>query len=171
MSDTDEQIILVDEDDSVIGHKSRISLSKSDRTRVSVIWVQNSQGQVLLARRSKLKKFDPLCWGPAAAGTVEKGESYLQNAQKELKEEIGLDNVELKEIGKLRWDGANNHLCYCTYFKAICDWPIEQFTLQKNEVDSIRWISKKELLDEIEARPDTYTPNALKTIQLLNLVD
>ncbi len=55
MSDTDEQIILVDEDDSVIGHKSRISLSKSDRTRVSVIWVQNSQGQVLLARRSKQK--------------------------------------------------------------------------------------------------------------------
>lgn len=70
------QIIVVDKDDKIITYKKRGTLLSKDIYRVSALWITNKKGEVLLAKRAMDKKLYPGCWGPAVAGTVEKGETY-----------------------------------------------------------------------------------------------
>ena len=59
-------IIIVDENDNIIGHKKRGTLDKKDIYRVSALWIQNPKGDILLAQRKFTKKHHPGRWGPAA---------------------------------------------------------------------------------------------------------
>lgn len=63
------KIIIVNENDEIIGHKARGTLEQLDIYRVSALWIKNSQGDILLAQRKFTKKHDPGKWGPAVAGT------------------------------------------------------------------------------------------------------
>lgn len=76
--------LVVNESDEVIATKERAELLTTDIVRVSALWLTNSQGEVLLAKRAASKKYDASKWGPAAAGTVEECESYEQNMVKEI---------------------------------------------------------------------------------------
>lgn len=51
-----EKVYVVDENDSVLGEKWRDETLPSDRIRIVGIWVENSTGEVLLARRADHKK-------------------------------------------------------------------------------------------------------------------
>ncbi|HWZ66027.1 MAG TPA: hypothetical protein VNX65_04555 [Patescibacteria group bacterium] len=44
---TNQRIIIVNENDQVIGHKERGTLVKEDIYRVAALWVTNSQGKIL----------------------------------------------------------------------------------------------------------------------------
>jgi len=90
-------IIVVDEEDNIIDHMSMNEVDKKDlRYRVAALWLKNSKGENLLARRAYNKIHNPGKWGPAAAGTVEKGETYESNIIKEIQEELGIKNLDLK---------------------------------------------------------------------------
>lgn len=85
-----ELIPIVNLDDEIIGYKPRKDITLQDVYRVSALWIENSQGEILLAQRGFLKSVDPGKWGAAVAGTVEKDESYEENILKEMQEELGL---------------------------------------------------------------------------------
>ena len=73
------KVTIVDKDDNIIGSRDRKSLAEGDIYRVSALWVTNSRGEILLARRHKNKSHHPRKWGPAVAGTVEENESYVRH--------------------------------------------------------------------------------------------
>ena len=50
------KIVIVNENDEIIGSKERGTLNQSDIYRVSALWIQNSKGEILLAQRSFNKK-------------------------------------------------------------------------------------------------------------------
>ena len=78
-------ITIVNEEDEIIGHKDRTSLDhETDIYRVAALWLTNSTGEVLIAQRALSKESSPGKWGPAAAGTVEEGETYESNIVKEV---------------------------------------------------------------------------------------
>ena len=56
---TKPKIIVVDENDKIIGHKNRGTLKKEDIYRVSALWITNSRGEILLARRHHTKSHHP----------------------------------------------------------------------------------------------------------------
>src|SRR3989344_4999835 len=90
----DEQSVIVNDNDEVIGSKNREKIDpQKDIYRVSALWLTNSMGEILLAQRHRNKPKDPGKWGPAVAGTVQKGESYYDNIVKETKEELGLADI------------------------------------------------------------------------------
>lgn len=97
-----DKIVVVNENDEVVGAKKRGTIATDDIYRVSALWITNSNGDVLLAQRALTKKNDPGKWGPAVAGTVEEGETYLGNITKETEEEIGLKDVQFTEGPKWR---------------------------------------------------------------------
>src|ERR1700761_7819266 len=98
-----ELIQIVDENDTLIGHKPRDQVSATtDYYRIACLWLENSKGEVLLAQRKWTKKNDPGTWGPAAAGTVDQGETYEQNMYKEAQEEIGVSGVTFTPVTKFR---------------------------------------------------------------------
>src|SRR5579872_5614362 len=82
---------IVDENDVVIDYKHRLDITNKDIYRVSALSIINSHHETLMTQRVLTKKHNPGQWQAAVAGTVEKGESYLENIIKETQEEIGLN--------------------------------------------------------------------------------
>ncbi len=148
--------ILVDEKDNEVGTREGDHFKKGDIVRISALWLENSQGEILITKRSMKKKYDPGLWSSAAAGTLEPGESYEDNIYKEAEEEIGLTGVKLKKVVKyLFWrpDGTGR---YVQWYRAVIDWPIDRFRLQDSEVAAAAWISRKQLKYELNKLPEKY---------------
>ena len=148
------KIIIVNENDEIIGSKERGTLNQSEIYRVSALWIQNSNGEILLAQRSFNKKNNPGKWGPAVAGTIDEGESYESNIVKEAEEEIGLKNHYFKKSFHHFHDGEHRH--FTQWFFALVDKEIEEFTIQEDEVEKIKWFTKEELLNELKNNPDKF---------------
>ncbi len=156
----DDIAVVVDDDDQVIGYK-KSGKTTTERIRISAIWIENSSGEVLIAQRHEDKKLHPLKWGPAAVGTVEKGETYEENAYKELSEEIGVTGFKLQEFKKqLYQHNSSAGKRSCMWYRLTLDWPIEKFILQPDEVKAVKWVSKDWLKNDIEKFHDKYVPSA-----------
>lgn len=148
------KIIIVNEKDEIIGYKKRAQIKQGDIYRVSSLWIENSQGNVLLAQRAHTKRNDPGKWGPAVAGTVEQGETYESNMLKEAEEEIGLKNFKYKKIEKYRRVGKHNF--WAQKYLAIIDKNISEFKIDKKEVEQIKWFTRDELKKEIKQNPNQF---------------
>ena len=148
------KIIIVNEDNQIIAHKYRSDVKTEDIYRVSALHVANSEGQVLLAQRKFTKNHDPGKWGPAVAGTVEEGESYEDNIKKEAFEEIGLTGIEFEKWICRRNRGEHNY--FSQQFRAIVDKKIEDFTIQEEEVEQIKWFSKDEINELFNEKPEMF---------------
>jgi len=146
-----EKIIVVDEGDNVIGFKERGKLEGEDIYRVACLWLGNGD-KVLLARRSLDKKKDPGLWGPAVAGTVEKGESYFSNIVKESREELGLKKVRPVKGIKTRVRSPHNH--FTQWF--VLDVSKEKDFNFNEEVAEVRWFLVSKLRGEIKKNPEKF---------------
>ncbi len=159
------RIQIVDEKDHLIGHKYRNEIDyDKDIYRVSTLWLENSQGEVLIAQRKLTKDKDPGKWGPAAAGTLDEGETYDSNIYKEAEEEIGLTGVKFQFKAKLKRNAPHKYFIH-VYFAKI-DKDINDFKLQEEEVEQITWISKRELITDFKANPGKYVPAMVKYVDI-----
>ncbi len=148
---------IVNEDDEIIGYKNRGDITGDDIYRVSALWITSSKGEVLLAQRHRTKSHDPLKWGPAVAGTVEKDESYRENIIKEAEEELGLKNINPLEGPKIRMRGEYNY--FVQWFFLTTDKDIDEFVIQEDEVEQIKWFSVAELKRLIHKDPQAFIPS------------
>ena len=93
-ADNPEEILdLVDENDNVIGQKSRGDIYKEGLAnfRVVNIFLVNNEGKLWIPRRTAHKKLYPLHLDMSAAGHVETGETYEEAARKEMQEELHMN--------------------------------------------------------------------------------
>ena len=148
------KIIIVDDHDNIIGSKEMEKASKNDIYRVSALWITNSQEEILIARRSLNKSHSPGKWGPAVAGTIEEGETYRTNIIKEAEEELGLKNINPQEGSKIRVSDEYNY--FCQWYLLKSDKKKEEFVIQKEEVEEVKWISKKELMENMKNKPENF---------------
>lgn len=114
---------------------------------VSIVWVLiiNDKNELLLQKRSMLKKFYPGKLG-ICGGKVDFNEETIDAAVRETYEEIGvkLDKNDLKFLCNIKGDGA-----YITVFYVRKNIDINECILQKEEVDEIKYFNI-EKLKEIE---------------------
>jgi isopentenyl-diphosphate delta-isomerase type 1 len=93
-----EYLEVVDEANQVIGIQSRKEIhEKGLRHRSVHIFIFNTRGELYLQKRSPRKDQYPDHWDSSAAGHTDPGETPLEAAQRELKEELGLE-VKLNEV-------------------------------------------------------------------------
>lgn len=157
MADEDP-VVVVNDADEIIDHVPRnIADEKGLRYRITGIWIENSKGQVLIAQRGLFKRNSPGLWGPAAAGTVDQGQSYLENALQEIHEELGikLSAGDLQQV-EYRPTENNDRKRYMTIFKAIVDAPLSEIAFGYPEVNAVKWVDKKELYRDIKQNPEKY---------------
>jgi isopentenyl-diphosphate Delta-isomerase len=151
------RVVIVDEGDNVIGHRTYAELDSSDIDkiyRVSALWLNNSSGEILLSQRGLSEAHNPGCWGPAVAGTIEEGDTYISNIIKEAKEELGLEGIDFKKGPKRRVSEKYNY--FCQWYTAVVDKPAKDFVIQKEEVAAVRWISREELAHELGEHPENF---------------
>ena len=138
----EEQVIIVDEENHEIKIVPR-SLMRRDVLlhRSTYIIVTNSEGQILIQKRSLEKDVYPGYYDPTTGGVVKEGESYEENAIRELEEEIGVTNVELNPLWDFR---INQDQCnvWGRAFWVTYDGPIK---LVDGEVTEYLFLDRSEI--------------------------
>jgi isopentenyldiphosphate isomerase len=163
---SEEEVILVDEHDYVIGYKLRAELDHAvDRWRICGLLIFDGQGNCLIQQRSLAKKTDPGKWAPPVAGTLSKSEEYLNCTIRETHEEIGVVVDNLTEIYRGPIDAPNGRR-YCVYYSVVLPKDTH-FVLQPEEVDAVKWVNISELVDDTIKSPDKYISSTRVWRQLL----
>jgi isopentenyl-diphosphate delta-isomerase len=170
------KIVVVDETDTVVGVEEKSVVEEKGLIyRVSALWIEDGNGNILLAKRALTKTHSPGKWGPAAAGTVEEGETYYSNIIKEAEEELGLKNIEPVEAFKSRRRSAETenkkpYNYFSQFYTLILDAPISHFKFDKKEVAEVKWFSRKELFEQFEKNPSDFL-NHMKDYAILFFSD
>jgi isopentenyldiphosphate isomerase len=132
---SDEIFEIVDKDDRVVGRVPRRRVHAEHLLHRAVhVFVKNSQGEILLQRRSPLKDMAPNTWDSAAAGHLAVGESYDACARREIVEELGT-SVPLTPVRKydaceaLGWE-------FIHLYEARAEGP---FRFPPAEISELRW--------------------------------
>lgn len=163
------KVVIVNEHDEVIGTKERHELDHpNDIYRVTALWLTNSQGDILISQRGLNKKDSPGLWGPAVAGTVDEGEAYDNNIVKEIEEEIGI-SVSIGELNRAlclppKQDSGRRY--FCQWYLLTLDLPLEAFSIPRDEVEAIRWISVSSLKQELDEHPERFLPSFSRHVTL-----
>lgn len=90
----------VNEKDEVLGKISRnVAHSKGILHRAGMVFIMNSNGKVLINKRSSEHEIHPFCYDSSVSFHVKYGESYEGSAKRETEEEIKI-KAPLKFIGK-----------------------------------------------------------------------
>lgn len=87
-----EYIDIFDENNNPTGEikEKNLAHEQGDFHRTAHIWIINDKNELLLQKRSASKKSHPNCWDISGAGHIRAGETVIQGAIRELKEELGV---------------------------------------------------------------------------------
>ena len=152
-----EPVVIADDQDNEISNAS-LDMAREFGLIFRTVFVaaRNSRGQVLLQKRSPNLRIFPGCWDASAAGHVDGGRSYEQAAQQELKEEIGVEGLQLREVAHFLDDtpvpGEGPTRRYAKLFVAeLEDTPQK---LGRDEVAEVRWFTPEEIKQLVAEHPE-----------------
>jgi 16S rRNA (adenine1518-N6/adenine1519-N6)-dimethyltransferase len=101
-----EMLCMVDATDGIVGSRSREVIHVNNlRHRATHVLIFNQRGDIFLQKRSIWKDTHPGKWDSSASGHVDAGESYKEAAQRELREELGIE-CPVEKIGKVPCSAA-----------------------------------------------------------------
>lgn len=115
------------------------------------VWIRNNKGEYLISQRSADRPTFPLMW-ECVGGSVIKGESSIEGAIREIKEEVGLDLEQ--EAGKLLFSKIRGtDVRYeCKAYNDIMDvWlfnysgEVQLEAATTNEVADCKWMTVSEI--------------------------
>lgn len=158
------KIPIVNEQDEIIEYKERNNVTPDDTIRISICWVVNNVGEVLIAQRSAIKAVHPNKWSSASVGTNEEGETYESNICKELTEELGIQDVTPVFIKKMRIKTSEaNYFAGVFLLKGY--YSVSDFTMQEEELQALKFVSISELSTMVDSQKDIFTPGFLQVFE------
>lgn len=154
----DEMLAVVDEDDNVIGSERRDVIHRDGlKHRAVHIFALNKNGEILLQKRSRLKDKCPGLWDSSAAGHVDAEEEYDVCAARELEEELGLKNHEIREVGKLGAH-ANTGWEHVRLFATLAQGKVKFPCV---EIEYGEWFAMDQIEQWVTAVPEDFAPGFL----------
>lgn len=112
---------------------------------VVLSFIQNSNGQFLIQKRSKIKDGK---YG-STGGHPKSGETSLQGIITEIREELGL-TVSPSDLELIFSSREDSEQVFFDIYYMKKDLDISNLTLQKEEVESVKWLSIKEIRQLID---------------------
>lgn len=104
-------------------------------------WIINEKNEFLMQKRASTKKIFPNLWSQIG-GAVDTGESPVEAALRECKEELGIefskDNIELILSFKREFD-------FVDVFLIKANFNLNDVTIQKEELSEVKWMNEKEI--------------------------
>jgi isopentenyldiphosphate isomerase len=118
-----------------------------DWHRAAHVWIVARDGHILLQRRSLRKENNPGLWDVSAAGHLSAGESGIEAAVREVREELGLSisGDELQFVATLRESCVLNEGTYIDnefheIFLVRRDVDLPSLSLDPEEVAEVKWV-------------------------------
>lgn len=157
-STPNERFPVVDENDEIRGYATRSEVHGNNLLHRAVhIFIFDQVGDVYLQQRSRWKDRHPLKWDSSAAGHVTAGENYDETAQRELKEELGVD-VPLERIFTLTASSRTDHEFICGYRGMIS----ADLAPNKSEIERGVFFTPDVIDGWTSARSDDFAPTFLE---------
>jgi 16S rRNA (adenine1518-N6/adenine1519-N6)-dimethyltransferase len=156
-----ERFPVVDDQDRLLGEAPRAEVHGNNlRHRAVHILVFNGSGELFLQKRSRWKDRHPRLWDSSAAGHVDAGEDYDVAANRELREELGVDAV-LTRVAKLSASEQTGQE-FIWLYQARHDGPFE---LARSEIEHGEFFPTDVVSDWLQARPDDFAPGFVECWQ------
>ena len=156
-----DSVVLVDEQNNPIGtaDKNTVHTQHTPLHRAFSLFLFNSKKQLLLTKRAATKKTFPGVWTNTVCGHLAPEESPVDAAKRRLKDGLGIEGAEVKEVAPYRYrfmdkNGiVENEICpiLVSYFDGD---PMPS----PSEVDEWKWMDWQEFLQEIKTNHDQYSP-------------
>ncbi len=153
-----EHVILVNNQDDSIGTMEKMEAhEKGVLHRAFSVFLFNEKGEMLLQQRAKSKYHSGGLWTNTCCSHPRPEESTLNAASRRLIEEMGI-KAEVHEIFQFIYraeldQGLIEHELDHVFFGHFDG----EFEINKEEVESARYISKEELILEVDQTPENFT--------------
>lgn len=126
------------------------------------VWLMNQKGELLFQQRASQKKINAGKWS-RTGGHVDSGETPLQAIQRETYEEVGvkipIEKFKLLSTNKEECvsdlNVINRQFIY-SYF-AMVDYKLEDYTMQKEEVSNLKYMTIEEMEEAYKNKDEKYT--------------
>ena len=153
--DNVEYFDIVNEKDEIVGKISENEQKavKPSQLRFINIIIINNDNMIVVPKRSSNRKLFPNCYDFSVGGHVNSGENYEEAAYRELKEELGIKNVKLKEIAYFSpYDSDSN-----TFQKVyLLKYNSEIYDYDRDGIEKIYYKSKKEIKELMNEEPNLF---------------
>lgn len=153
-----EYIDIYDENNNSIGIKKEKNQAHEDGNfhRTAHVWIINDKNELLLQKRSATKKSHPNCWDISGAGHIRAGESVIDGAIRELKEELGVEAKEkdLQYIATIKSTKNPKNMEFQYVYLLKCNEKIEEYIFEDNEVAEVKYVYFEELEKMVEERAE-----------------
>lgn len=153
-----EQVVVVSENDEILGLMEKMEAHENGILhRAFSVFLFNDKGEMLLQKRASGKYHSPNQWTNAVCSHPKIDETYLDGAQRRLKEELGITTdltekfsfIYKADVGQNLWEHELDHVFTGNYEG--------NFALNEEEVSEIRYISMQQLDEEMNANPEKFT--------------
>ncbi len=169
--ETPEVVVLVDEDDNVLGTapKSSVHTAATPLHRAfSLFLFDVPQGRLLLQQRSHVKKTWPLVWSNSVCGHPGLDETNVDAAKRRLAHELRMSATHIEQAAPYRYcftrDGVmENEIC-----PILVGLTLDQPNPNRDEVEATRWVRWQDFLQEIETKPGFYSPWCEEEVRILD---
>lgn len=153
-----EQVILVDEQDNQIGLMEKIEAhEKALLHRAFSVFVFNDKKELMLQQRAAEKYHSPLLWTNTCCSHQRVGETNLEAGKRRLQEEMGFV-CELQEVFSFIYKAPfDNGLTEHELDHVMIGFCNEKPNINKEEVESYKWMTMEAVKDDIENKPEIYT--------------
>ena len=112
---------------------------------VSLVFIRNSEGKYLIQKTSKEKNSKYASTG----GHINAGETSLECTIRELEEELGL-TIRREELSFMGLEVRTKAPVIFAVYTLEKDIDINSLNLQKEEVESVMWLTKEEIMKLID---------------------
>ena len=159
----EEQLLLVDEQDRVLGYgsKQRLHAGEGLLHRAFSVFLFDAQNRLLLHRRSDLKPLWPGFWTNSCCSHPRRGERLESAVTRRLREELGVAATALQEIYsfeyRARYADVGSEYEMCHVFLARLGGG-EQPRVHPAEISSCCWLRPDEVDAWMTARRAELTP-------------
>lgn len=155
---TEEQVILVDENDQQIGLMPKMEAhEKALLHRAFSVFVFNSENELMMQQRAAHKYHSPGLWTNTCCSHQREGESNLEAGKRRLQEEMGFE-TDLEEVMSFIYKAPfDNGLTEHEFDHIMIGYYNEIPNINPDEVADWKWMSLKTIKEDMLVHPEIYT--------------
>jgi isopentenyl-diphosphate delta-isomerase len=125
--------------------------------RAFSVFIFNDKGELMLQQRAASKYHSPLLWTNTCCSHQRDGETNLQAGKRRLSEEMGF-TTDLTEVFSFIYKAPfDNGLTEHELDHVMIGYYNEKSKINKEEVESYKWMSLEAVKRDIEKYPEIYT--------------
>ena len=156
----DEPLIVVDEDNNVLGYQPKADVHAGDGIlhRAFSVFLFDDAGRVLIQKRAASKPLWPGFWANACCSHPRRGETEAEAAVRRITEELGIEAAPeyvYTFTYHARYGDVGSEHEVCSVFLARATAPV---VANETEVAELLWVTAEELDARLRDDADSHSP-------------